>query len=258
MYRARFSARWQKQGPHTITYNFFRSLRKLIEDLNAKKAYFVLEGVPVHRMTAAPDYKGTREYEVDENYSSQKREIIDILVRDIPVTVVKHPNYECDDIIAHIAYKEHPEDEVVIVSTDTDFHQVFSEHKNIQVYNPVKKKFVDPPEYDYVAWKALRGDGADNIAGFKGVGDKTATKLVCDENLLREFISKVPGRAEKFKHNIFMIKFHEIEHLELIQKSDSIFNVDSLYEQFTTFQFNSIIKDKPWKKFVDTFGVLNE
>ena len=80
LYRARYSAKWQKQGPHTITYNFFRSLRKLVDDLRADKVYFVLEGSPKAKLQAAPDYKGTREYEKDENYSSQKREIIDILI----------------------------------------------------------------------------------------------------------------------------------------------------------------------------------
>lgn len=256
LYRARYSARWQKQGDHTITYNFFRSLRKLVEDLDANKVYFVLEGNPKARLEAAPDYKGTREYEKDENYSAQKREIIDILARDFPITVVKHPNYECDDVIAHIAYKEHPEDEVVIVSTDTDFHQVFAEHKNISVYNPVKKKFVDPPDFDYVVWKALRGDSADNIQGFKGVGDKTALKLTNDKNLLKEFLEKEPSRKDTLEHNLFMIKFHNLEDVDLIKKSESSFNVDSVLEQFTSFQFNSIIKEKPWKKFVETFGVL--
>ncbi len=256
IYRARYSARWQKAGPHTITYNFFRSLRKLVEDLNVDKVYFVLEGVPKQRLSAAPDYKGNREYEVDENYSAQKREIINLLVEDFPVTVVKHPDYECDDVIAHLAYEDHSEDEVVIVSTDTDFHQVFAEHKNIQIYNPIKKKFVDPPDFDYVTWKALRGDSADNIAGFKGVGDKTALKLTNDKFLLQEFLDKVPGRSETFSHNLFMIRFHKLNDLELLQKSNSSFNIDSLLDQFTNFEFNSIIKEKPWKKFVDTFGDL--
>jgi len=228
----------------------------LIEDLDAEKAYFVLEGSPKARLEAAPDYKGTREYEVDENYSNQKREIINALINDFPITVLKHPNYECDDIIAHVAYKDHSEDEVIIVSTDTDFHQVFSEHSNIQVYNPVKKSFVEPPDFDYVVWKALRGDSSDNIQGFKGVGDKTALKMTKDPELLNEFLSKDPSRNDTFNHNIFMIKFHDIEDENLIQKSENCFNIDRVLNQFTNFGFNSIIKEKPWKKFVDTFGVL--
>ena len=127
----------------------------------------------------------------------------------MPITVIRHPDYECDDVIAHIAYKEHPEDDVTIVSTDTDFHQVFSEHKSIKVYNPIQKKYVVPPDFDYVTWKALRGDSADNIRGFKGVGDKTALKLIKDPNLLKEFLDKDEGRSDTLKHNLFMIRFHE-------------------------------------------------
>jgi len=256
LYRARYSARWQKAGPHTITYNFYRSLRKLVEDLNADKAYFVLEGVPKDRLRAAPDYKGNREYEKDENYSSQKREIIEILADHMPITVVRHPNYECDDVIAHLAYEEHPNDDVIIVSTDTDFHQIFAEHSFAQIYNPIKKEFVCRPDYDYVAWKALRGDGADNIKGFKGIGDKTALKLVNDETLLEEFLAAADERRKIFEHNIFMIKFHKLKDLNLIQTSSSSFDQESVLEHFTKFGFNSIIKEKPWKKFVDTFGVL--
>ena len=256
LYRAKYSARWQKSGPHTITYNFFRSLRKLVEDLKAEKVYFVLEGSPKARLEVAPDYKGTREYEVDENYSNQKREIINSLVSDFPIIVVKHPEYECDDIIAHIAYELHPEDNVTIVSTDTDFHQVFSEHSDIHIYNPIKKSYVEPPNFDYVTWKALRGDSADNIHGFRGIGDKTALKLTQDKELLEDFLAKDPIHNDKFNHNIFMIKFHNIENLNLLQVSESNFNADNILNQFTMFDFNSIIKEKPWKKFVDTFGVL--
>lgn len=256
LYRARYSARWQKAGPHTITYNFYRSLRKLVEDLQGDKVYFVLEGEPTARLEAASDYKGTRKYEVDENYSAQKKEIIEALIENMPITVVRHPNYECDDIVAHLAYKEHPEDDVVIVSTDTDFYQVFAEHKSIQVYNPIKKHYVDAPDFDYVTWKALKGDSSDNIKGFKGVGDVTALNLANSSTLLNEFINKVPGRLETFKHNLFMIRFHEVTNPDLIERSRSEFNADALLNQFTKFGFNSIIKEKPWKKFVETFGVL--
>ena len=256
LYRARYSARWQKAGPHTITYNFYRSLRKLVGDLNPDKVYFVLEGVPRDRLQAAPDYKGNREYEKDENYSLQKQEIIKILVNHMPVTVVRHPYYECDDVVAHLACEDHADDQVIVVSTDTDFYQVFANHNCIQIFNPIKKEFVVRPNYDYVSWKALRGDSSDNIKGFKGVGDKTALKLVNDERLLKEFLDNSPERRKTFEHNIFMVKFHELKDLDLIQASCSYFDQDSVLEHFTKFGFSSIIKEKPWKKFVETFGVL--
>ena len=255
LYRARYSAPWQKVGRHTITYNFFRSLRKLIADIGCEKAYFVLEGYPKARMEASPDYKGTREYEKDENYSLQKREIIKILTEDFPVTCVQHPEYECDDVIAHIASEMHPEDEVTIVSTDTDFYQLFS-LDNVKIYNPVKKSYVDKIDFDYVTWKALRGDSADNIDGFKGVGDKTALKLTRDPDLLVEFLNKAPGRQDKFTHNHFMIKFHNLENLNLLNFSSSVFNEDIVLETFTGFEFKSMVKEKPWHNFVETFRGL--
>ncbi len=255
LYRARYSARWQTPGPHTITYNFFRSLRKLLEDIDCEKIYFVLEGYPKARMEASPDYKGTREYEKDESYSLQKKEIIEILEKYFPVTLARHPDYECDDVIAHIAKEVHGKDEAIVVSTDTDFYQLFS-LDNVKIYNPIKKSFVEKIDFDYVTWKALRGDSADNIHGFKGVGDKTALKLTNDTKLLREFLDKEEGRQDKFTHNHFMIKFHNLENLELLRFSKSTFDEKAALEEFKKFDFKSMVKEKPWKKFTDTFKDL--
>jgi len=255
IYRARYSARWQKKDAHTITYNFFRSLRRLIEDLSPSKCYFVLEGMPKDRLAAASDYKGTREYENDPDFSKQRSEIISIMKHFMPITVIRHPDYECDDVIGYIANDVHTSDEVVVVSTDTDFIQLFQTHEDLQIYNPIKKEYVEAPDYDYVTWKALRGDSADNISGFKGVGDKTALKLVSSPEMLTEFLNKDISRKEKFNHNIFMIKFHQVDEggLEIF---NSNFESNSVKKLFEDFRFGSMLKDKPWKKFVETFEVL--
>lgn len=255
IYRARYSARWQKKDEHTITYNFFRSLRKLIEDLSPDKCYFVLEGMPKARLAAASDYKGTREYEHDPLFSAQRKEIISIMKHLMPITVVRHPDYECDDVIGHIANQKYASEEVVVVSTDTDFIQLFQQHNNMHIYNPIKKEYVEAPDFDYVTWKALRGDGADNISGFKGVGDKTALKLVSNPDMLTEFLNKEESRKEKFNHNIFMIKFHNIEE-DSLEIYNSKFESNSVKTLFEDFRFGSMLKEKPWKKFVETFEVL--
>jgi DNA polymerase I len=256
IYRSRYASKWQKPGEHNITYNFFRSLRKLIGDLNPSKVYFVLEGSPKLRLEAAPDYKGNRVYEKDESYSRQKKEILDLLINHFPITVVKHPDYECDDIISHIACKKHPEDEVIIVSSDTDFYQMFSIHQDIHLYNPIKKKYAESPDYDYVTFKSLKGDSCDNIEGFRGIGEKRASFLAKDSKALLEFLNKEEGRIKKFNHNLFMIKFHKVENLDKITSSKSKLNEDCIYKCFTKYEFNSIIKEKPWKNFIDTFGDL--
>ena len=78
-------------------------------------------------------------------------------------------------------------DDVTIISSDSDFTQLLNSfEENFRIYNPVKKSFVEKPDYDYVTWKALRGDPTDNIAGIPGVGDKTAEKLCKNPKLLCE------------------------------------------------------------------------
>ena len=254
IYRARYSGpKWQK-GNNFITYRFFRSLRPIIEKLNPDKVYFVLEGYPKMRMEKSPDYKGTRVREKDLEFSNQKKEIIEILENYFPIQVIRHPDYECDDIVGHIVCKWHAGDECVVVSTDTDFLQLYNTHKNFKLYNPIRKDFTDHPGCDYVVWKSLKGDSADNITGFKGVGDKTALSLTNDSAKLKEFLDRDIKNKEKFNHNKFMIKFHEdIKDLNLLEISSTESNWEEVESKFKAMEFSSIIKEKSWNKFKQTF-----
>ena len=142
------------------------------------------------------------------------------------------------------------------MSSDTDFIQVLQNDCDVSLYNPVRKKFIDPPEFDYVSWKALRGDAADNIPGFKGIGDKTANKLMYSPDLLTEFLNK-EGHQEKFDHNVKMIRVHDMdEDMNTIQETTAKFRPDELRKQFTEYKFYAMTNDTSWKKFVDTFDCL--
>ena len=57
MHRARFGMR---QGDSYIIFNFFRSLRPIIEELDLDLVYLVLEGMPTHRVQLDADYKANR------------------------------------------------------------------------------------------------------------------------------------------------------------------------------------------------------
>tara|TARA_Y100000034_G_scaffold133555_2_gene199357 strand:- start:18 stop:836 length:819 start_codon:yes stop_codon:yes gene_type:complete len=258
IYRARHSVpRWHQENEHSIVYSFFRSLRPLVEKFDPDKVYFVTEGYPRLRMEASSDYKGTREREKDQNFRDQKNKIISLLSDCFPVEVVRHPEYECDDVIGFLATKEHATDDCIVVSTDTDFIQLYNTTSHVQIYNPIRKVFVTRPNFDYVRWKALRGDSSDNIAGFVGIGNKRATALLESSEKLKEFLDAEPGRKEKFEHNIFMIKFHDMSLVEdefersLIQPQ-----WDNLKYVFEKMKFKSITNDKSWDKFKNTFSKL--
>ena len=257
IYRARYSG--MNKGEISTVFNFFRGLRPLVEKFNPDIAYFVLEGKPAKRLEVDPEYKGQRVYNDKDNFSEQRNIIIDLLNRFFPITLVKHNDYECDDIIGFLAESSKTTSNVTIVSSDTDFIQCIDE--NIRLYNPVKKSFIDKPSYDYVLWKALKGDAADNVIGFKGIGDKRAKKLCESKDDLDAFIS-TEGYKEKLERNLFMIKLHDLSE---DSKDIKYFDMqpspkwDELKRIFERYEFNSIVsKEKTWEKYTQTFKKLFE
>ena len=142
------------------------------------------------------------------------------------------------------------------MSTDTDFIQLYNQSDNVKLYNPVKKKIVEPPEYDYVTWKSLKGDGSDNIEGFKGIGNKRATSLATNPEQLAAFLNK-DNNQELFDRNHMLIRFHDIEQ-ELLQLEHAEPNADwdSVREVFSELGFYAMTNDTSWKKYVDTFDGL--
>lgn len=256
IYRARYSG--MNKGEHSVIFNFFRGLRPLIEKFNPDICYFVLEGRPVKRLNNDANYKAQRVYTDEDNFSEQRREIIRILSEYFPITLARHKSYECDDIINYLANDLHKNDMSTIVSSDTDFIQ--SINQNNQLYNPVKKDFIQKTEYDYVSWKSLVGDKSDNIIGFKGIGNKRALSLISDKDKFDEFLA-IKENKEKFDNNMFMIKFHELSHdaKDIVFKKTSLQNWSLLKKEFINFKFNSIIgKEKTWEKYINTFVNLIE
>ena len=254
LYRAR--AGWAK-GDNPIVYTFFRSFRATVEKFRPDIVYFVLEGMPVKRMNMLSEYKAQRTYHDKDDFRRQRKLIIKMLKEEFPVRVVRHENYECDDVLANLAYVTHKDDECVVVSSDTDFYQMLQVHKNIKLYNPIRKKFIDTPEVDYVVWKALKGDSSDNIEGFQGIGNKRASSLAQNPELLSAFLDKAPGNKEKFELNKELVRFHDMgSDMDSIEHSSVTSNWENIKEQFNEMEFFSITNEKTWEKFIKTFDSL--
>lgn len=251
-------------GPFSVNFMFFRSLRPLIEMHNPDRVYFVIEGKPKKRLAEDSNYKANRiitkddpKYQKMLDFNRQKDQCIKLLKEYFPITVVQQDDFEADDIIAHLAIKNKG-DEVIVVSSDTDFHQLLTkDNKHIKIYNPIKKTYVEPPDYDYVMWKAIRGDSADNIPGIPRHGDKTAMKIVRDPVLLSQKM-KDEEWANHFHKNIRLIKFHDLTNNEEqnIKMSECKSNWNKTKSVFDSWEFNTMLKEKSWNKYVDTFENL--
>ena len=254
MYRARSG--WAKDD-NPIVFNFFRSLRATIDKFKPDVAYFVLEGRPIQRLETMAEYKGNREHHDRDDFIRQRRLIISLLKEKFPIHVVRHPHYECDDVLAALARVTHADDDVIVVSSDTDFYQLLSGDKSIELYNPVKKEFVDLPEFDYVSWKALRGDSSDNIPGIRGIGDKRARDLVDNPEALKSFLEQ-KNHLEVFQRNVDMIRFHELNPAEMSELERNVPSSDwsGVKQLFDDMKFFAITNVKSWSKFTSTFDKL--
>lgn len=134
-------------------------------------------------------YKAGR-VETPELFRSQVPFIHEVL-KVLRIPQVEIEGYEADDIIATLATQAAEDGEdVVIVTGDRDAFQLVEDPHIKVMYN--KRGISDVDFYDeagieerfgvtpgqYIDYAALRGDASDNLPGVKGVGEKTAAKLL--------------------------------------------------------------------------------
>ena len=119
---------------------------------------------------------------------------------------------ECDDVIATYAKRFSTDFQVVISSFDSDYFQLISDNVRVLRYRGLSSIICDKeyvinrygisPEY-YADWKSLVGDTADNIKGVKGVGPKTATKLISSYGTLAEMLADISSvEPEKLREKV--------------------------------------------------------
>ena len=94
---------------------------------------------------------------------------------------------ETDDVIAGYAMTFGRENEVLISSFDSDYFQLITDKVKVIRYrgkssvicdeNHIRDKYGIEPSY-YLDLKCLVGDTSDNIPGIRGIGPKTAAKLI--------------------------------------------------------------------------------
>jgi 5'-3' exonuclease len=254
IYRARSGF---TKGDNYVIYNFFRGLRPLVDKYKPDLVYFVLEGRPKHRQSLSKgEYKSNRPSQ-GEFFHAQKASIIEAVKEFLPFVTIRHPHFECDDVIATYVYKHaRSGDNCFVISSDSDFIQLHNVC-DVTLYNPVKKKEIEKPDYDYVMWKALRGDPTDNIPGIPRVGDKTADKLIRNPELMHEFLLDETKRAI-FDNNVNLIRLVDLTGAESeMEITASKFDESGLQDYLLELGFDSMLKEKTWQNYAKTFLRVN-
>ncbi|MFZ3073010.1 MAG: DNA polymerase I [Thermodesulfobacteriota bacterium] len=171
--------------PTNATYGFIQTLRKILKtyEPDYMAIAFDVKG-PSFRHELFPDYKAERPSMPDE--LSVQIPYIKRFTKAFNVKSVEMSGFEADDLIAALAKKFSGEQiKIVIVTGDKDMFQLVRGDTVVLDYGKdkeygraeVEEKIGVPPEL-VADFMALSGDQIDNIPGVKGVGPRTASKLV--------------------------------------------------------------------------------
>lgn len=247
----------QANEDYVIIFNFFRNLRPIIEQFSPDKCFFVLEGHPQFRYDLFAEYKANRivktaaKQESFDKFHYSKKEIIRLL-NFLPITIARAEHYECDDVIATLC-NNMQEEHLTVLSNDSDYIQLLQRgYKACQIFNPIKKEFMEAPDYPYVAWKCLNGDKSDNIPSL--LKPKKALDTVLDPAKFEKFLSLEENRAN-FSINRQLIEFRSVPENE-ISISEGNKNFNHLKDEFQNMKFESMLNDKTWSKFCSTFDCI--
>ncbi len=170
-------------------YGFSRTLLDVVEHHQPKYLAVTFDEGLSAREEIYPEYKATR-VKMPEDLSAQIDRIKD-LVAAFNVPRLTMANMEADDILGTISRQAVEQGlDVHIATGDRDILQLLGPHVRVQLPQrggpdvvmdvaAFRDKYALEPS-QLIDLKALMGDSSDNIPGVKGVGEKSATKLLQD------------------------------------------------------------------------------
>jgi DNA polymerase-1 len=177
------------QGELTnAVFGFASMLLKVLQDEHPEYIAVTFDVGRTFRHDDYAEYKANRAEMPDDLRMQFER--IDQLLAAFDIPAYSAEGYEADDVLAALADQAEKKGiQTLIVTGDTDTFQLVGPH--VRVVAP-GRSFSDTVIYDQerireryglepsqlIDYKALVGDTSDNVPGVRGVGDKTATKLL--------------------------------------------------------------------------------
>ena len=177
-----------KEGfPTNALYGFVNMMNKIISEEKPEYIMVAFDIGKTFRHEKYDYYKGKR----DETSNDLKIQfpVAKKILNAMGIKYFELEGYEADDIIGTFAKKvdENKDYNATIVSSDKDLLQLISDDVSVKLLKPkdyirmTKEEFFK--EYGLepirmIDLKSLMGDASDNIPGVKGIGEKTAIKLL--------------------------------------------------------------------------------
>ncbi len=198
-----------KGFPTNAIFGFVNMINKIVKE---EKPEYMIVAFDKGKTFRHKEYEGYKDGRVETpNELKIQFPVAKQILNAMGIKYYEIDNYEADDIIGTFAeYCDKEEDFIgTIISSDKDLLQLISSDIDIKLlkqkdyirYN--EKTFkeqwgIDP--INIIDLKALMGDPSDNIPGVKGVGEKTALKLLQEYKTLDgiyENIDKIKGKLKE-------------------------------------------------------------
>lgn len=249
-------------GTLNITHSVAQQLAKITKQPVKEILYAWDMGHSERRKALFPEYKGNRQKERTEEDKEWLNEFIaqaNTLYENLPlfgVKCIRKKGWEGDDIIFGLSKaltEKYPEDIVVIVSTDEDFHQLIGE--NVYLYSPIKQILYTLDNYEelmgipqdlFLTYKILKGDSSDGISGIQGIGEKTAKSLVNQYGDIEVLLSSKDVLMKSKR----TAKIFTSEGLQILSRNNQLINLKD-YVDLTDIEedIQEVLEEEP---FVDT------
>lgn len=189
-----------KNYPTNALYGFTNMINKIIEEENPTYMAVAYDIGKNFRHEKYKEYKAGRSATPNELIIqlNKSKELLDAM----GIKHIELSNYEADDIIGTLSKLALDDKDFVatIISSDKDLLQLINNEievkllKNKDYIRYTKEKFIEDYGIDPIRMidlKALMGDSSDNVPGVKGIGEKTALKLLQQYDTVEEIYNNI-------------------------------------------------------------------
>jgi DNA polymerase-1 len=257
-------------------YGFIRLLLKI-------KSVFIPDYIAVCFDYPSKNFR----HEIFKEYKANRKPLDEVLISQMPlareavdalnISRVEIQGYEADDLIATIVkYNKKNLVQTVIVTGDKDILQL-TEDENVLVWNDSKNIMYDAKKVeDKYSVKpnqlldifALTGDATDNVPGIKGIGDKTAVKLLKEYGSLKNILQNadsIKGKVGKLlqqgkgdvelSKKLIELNFNVPLDYRLNDFENKDLDIDKAVSFFEKYEFKSLV-DKYYgkRKYLQNIG----
>lgn len=219
MFRSYYATAYSSSGlmhnskgfPTNALYGFTTMMNKIIKEENPEYIAVAFDVGKNFRKDKYDFYKEGRMATPDDLIKQMP--IARQLLTAMGIKYLELEPYEADDIIGTLVKMADNDSEydATIISSDKDLLQLISEGTDVKLlktsgfikYNPetFKQDYGIEP-IKMIDLKALMGDASDNIPGVKGIGEKTALKLLQEYGSLEDIYANIASIKGKVKEKL--------------------------------------------------------